>query len=161
MLRKRLASPFVALGLALSAAGLFALASALFLQGDLRDLLVYYFAPVGVPFVCFLADRLQYPGLPLLDVPVVILALLRAAFPIPLISGHSLFLTYALLTTRTWVARITAVAVLAQVVYLKAFAWHDATIVGGAALGVAAAWAYRTVKRRSLALITQQEGVGR
>jgi hypothetical protein len=149
VLRKRLVSPFVVLG----TAGLFALASVVFLQGDLRDLLIYYFAPVGVPFVCFLADRLQYPGLPLLDVPVLILALLRAAFTIPLISGHSLFLTYALLTTRTWVASITAVVVLVQVVYLKVFAWHDVTIVGGATLGLAAAWLYRTAKRPSWAAI--------
>src|SRR5689334_5517957 len=100
-------------------------------EGEWRDLLVYYFAPIGVPFIAFLFDRAQYRDAIRwwIDVPVVGLALLRAAYPIPFVSGHSLFLTYALLTTRSWVARVTALVVLLQVIYLKTFIWRDATLV--------------------------------
>lgn len=57
----------------------------------------------------------------------------------PIVSGHSLFLTYVMLTTRSWVARLTAVLVLIEVIYLKAFVWRDPTLIGGIVVGIFAA----------------------
>lgn len=141
--------PATVLMVALVSAAIFALVSYTSFEGDLRDLLVYYFAPIGVPFIAFLFDRAQrWPDFPwLMDIPLVIVSFMRAIFPIPFISGHALFLSYALLTTRTRVARWTAIVVLIQVAYVKIFVWHDATIVGGIVLGIAAAWVTRVARR--------------
>jgi hypothetical protein len=145
--------PATVLIVALVSAAAFALASYAAFDGDLRDLLVYYFAPIGVPFIAFLFERAErWPDAPwLIDIPLVIVSFARAAFPIPFISGHALFLSYALLTTRTRVARWTAIVVLIQVAYMKIFVWHDATLFGGIALGIGAAWVTRLVRRPSAA----------
>ncbi len=111
-------------------------------EGEWRNLLVYYFAPIGVPFIAYLFDRMERwrDIIWFIDIPVVIFALLRSAYPIPLISGHSLFLMYALLTTRSWVARLTSLLILIQVIYLKTFVWHDSTLIGGIIAGLVAAF---------------------
>jgi len=54
--------------------------------------------------------------------------------PIPFFSGHALFLSYALLTMRSKLAKVTALVVLLEVAYLKIFVWQDATLLGGIAL---------------------------
>ena len=122
----------------LSAALLFAAFAIWRYEGEWRDLLLYYFAPIGVPFVAYLFDRAERwrEVVWFIDIPVVILALLRSAYPIPIISGHSLFLTYAMLTTRSWAARLTAALVLIEVIYLKAFVWRDPTLIGGIFVGL-------------------------
>ncbi len=134
--------PIFVLCVSISASLLFAAFAIWRYQGEWRDLLVFYFAPIGVPFVAFLFDRAQHRREMRwwIDIPVVGLALLRSAYPIPLVSGHSLFLTYALLTSRSWVTRLTAFIVLLQVIYLKMFVWHDATLIGGIIGGVLVAW---------------------
>jgi hypothetical protein len=141
-LRAYIFHPVTVLAVALVSAAIFALVSYAAFDGDLRDLLVYYFAPIGVPFVAFLFDRAErWPDAPwLIDIPLVIVSFARALVPIPFISGHALFLSYAILTTRTRVARWTAIVVLIQVAYMKIFVWHDATLLGGIALGLGAAW---------------------
>jgi len=59
---------------------------------------------------------------------------------VPYVSGHTLFLTYALLSTRTRVAQITAAVVMIQVIYLKYIVWGDwITSTIGIALGLLAA----------------------
>jgi hypothetical protein len=130
--------PIIVLVTALIAALLFALVANATFQGDLRDLLVYYFAPIGVPFIAYLFDRAErwrdirwY-----IDLPLVVIAFARAVLPVPFISGHALFLTYALVTTQTRVARWTAALVLLQVAYFKLAIWHDWTLFGGIALGL-------------------------
>lgn len=139
--------PVTVLTVALTAAILFAVVSYVTFTGDLRDLLVYYFAPITVPFVAYLFDRaerwreIQW----WIDVPIVMVAFLRAMLPIPFISGHALFLTYALLTTQTRVARWTALIVLIQVAAIKIFAWHDPTLLGGIIVGILAAWVNRSL----------------
>lgn len=137
--------PATVLSVALVSAAIFAIVSYTSFEGDLRDLLVYYFAPIGVPFIAFLFERAErWPDASwLMDIPLVIVSFTRAVFPIPFISGHALFLSYALLTTRTRVARWTALAVLIQVALVKIFVWHDPTILGGIVLGILAAWVTR------------------
>src|SRR5690349_11762015 len=114
--------PIFVLFVSLTAAMLFASYAIWRYEGEWRDLLLYYFAPIGVPFVAYLFDRAERwrEVVWFIDIPVVILALLRSAYPIPIVSGHSLFLTYALFTTRSWVARLTAALILIEVIYLKA-----------------------------------------
>lgn len=139
--KKLLFHPLFVLFVSLFAAILFAAFAIWRYDGEWRDLLLYYFAPIGVPFVAYLFDRAERwrDVIWFIDIPVVILALLRSAYPIPIVSGHSLFLTYAVLTTRSQVARLTAVLVLIEVVYLKAFVWGDPTLIGGIIVGMLAA----------------------
>ena len=133
------------------AAAIFALFVTLLFDGDLRWFLLYYFAPIGIPFVALLFDRAEQYDLTsiaawALDLVVLIFALTRAFVRIPFISGHALFLTYCLLTSRSNVARITAVLVLLQVAYLKLFVTHDTALFGGIIAGCLAALLYRWVK---------------
>ncbi len=136
--------PITVLTVSLIAALAFASVIWFLTTGDQRDFLLYYFVPIAVPFVAFLFDRLANRNHLLhcqmwLDAPLLVLAMLRSGIPIPLISGHALFLSYALLTTRTWVARVTAVLVLIEVVYIKIFIWQDGTLLGGLTVGIATA----------------------
>jgi hypothetical protein len=146
--------PVTVLTVALVAALLFAAVSYVSFTGDLRDLLVYYFAPIAVPFIAYLFDRAQRwrEVRWWIDVPVVIVSFLRAILPIPFISGHALFLTYALLTTQTHLARWTAVIVLIQVAAIKIFVWHDPTLLGGIIVGILAAWVNRALSGSRLQL---------
>jgi hypothetical protein len=146
--------PLTVLTVALVAAILFAGGSYVTFTGDLRDLLVYYFAPIAVPFVAYLFDRAQRWREVhwWIDVPVVVVSFLRALLPIPFISGHALFLTYALLTTQTRVARWTAIIVLIQVAAIKIFVWRDPTLLGGITLGILAAWLNRSRQASRLQL---------
>lgn len=66
-------------------------------------------------------------------------SILRARGYVPLVSGHALFLTYAVLRPGSPVTRITAAIVMLEVIYLKFFVWHDfVTPVGGIALALIA-----------------------
>jgi hypothetical protein len=105
-----------------------------------------YVVPIVVPFVAFLFDRaerwrqlskLHY----LIDLIVVGTAMGRVIANVPLVSGHTLFLTYAILTSRSIVVRVTAVLVIVQTIYLKYFLWHDfVTSTVGILLGSLAAF---------------------
>ena len=143
--------PATVLIVSIVAAAIFALFVTLLFDGDLRWFLLYYFAPIGIPFVAFLFDRAEQYELTsiaswMLDLVVLIFALTRAFVRIPFISGHALFLTYCLLTSRSNVARITAVLVLLQVAYLKLFVTHDTALFGGVIAGCLAALLYRWIK---------------
>jgi hypothetical protein len=104
-----------------------------------------YVVPIVVPFLAFLFDRterfrqstfIQY----LADIVVVGMAMGRVLGNIPFVSGHTLFLTYALLTSHSLVVRITAALVMLQTIYLKYFVWHDfVTSTNGIVLGAFAA----------------------
>ncbi len=113
-------------------------------QGPNRRVLLYYFAPIGFPFVAYLFDRAQrwrsfgWTAMAV-EVPTIALAVTRAFVPVPLVSGHALFLTYAMLTVRSHVARWSAALVMAEVYYIKVFIWHDPTLVGGLLVGPASA----------------------
>jgi hypothetical protein len=84
-----------------------------------------------------------------IDLAIVVVALARAAGFIPLVSGHVLFLTYALVTGNSWVVRVPAALVLIHVLYLKIFLWHDLlSLGGGLCLACLAAVACRRVSRK-------------
>jgi hypothetical protein len=143
--------PITVLVVSLLAAAIFALFIILSFDGDLRWFLLYYFTPIGIPFVAFLFDRAEQYSLAsraawAIDLVVLLPALTRAFIPIPLISGHALFLTYCLLTSRSKVARLTAIIVLLQVAYLKLFVTHDTALFGGVIAGCLASLVYRQVK---------------
>ena len=117
----------------------------------------FYDLPIAVPFVLFLRDRWQarasWSGaLRALDLAVIGVALLRPAtialgrapFP-PLVSGHALFLTYALLTTRSRLLRLVSGAVLLQVLYAKVVLWGEPSVYGGMLFGLVAAALWRCV----------------
>ena len=143
--------PVTVLVVSVIAAASFAWFITLLFDGDLRWFLLYYFAPIGIPFVAFLFDRAEQYELTsiaswALDLVVLIFALTRAFIRLPLISGHALFLTYCLLTSRSKIARITAALVLLQVVYLKLLVTHDTALFGGVIAGCLGALLYRWVK---------------
>jgi hypothetical protein len=148
-----LSQPLVVVTASFIAATLFALLIVASFQGDVRAFWLYYYLPIGLPFIAFLLDRASSWHARrwmqrVIDLVVLVLSLARAVAPVPLISGHAFFLVYALLTTRSQVARIMAVAVLLEVAYLKLFVWHDATFFGGAAAGCGAALLYSWLRRK-------------
>jgi hypothetical protein len=115
---------------------------------------LFYVVPIVIPFVAFLFDRaerfrqstiLQF----VVDALVIGTAMGRVVGNVPFVSGHTLFLTYCLLSTRSRVPRIAAAIVLLQVIYLKYIVWHDwITSTSGIVLGVLAAfviWWFRGV----------------
>jgi hypothetical protein len=108
--------------------------------GPGRDYLLYYVLPIGVPFVVFVLDRLEHwprwrIGHKGLDAVVVALSVARAFTPVLPASGHALFLAYAVGTGSCWAVRLTALAVLAEVAYLKLWVWGDPTLWPGVAGG--------------------------
>ena len=149
--RQYLFHPVTVLIVSTAAAAVFALVVTLLFDGEFRWFLLYYFTPIGIPFVAFLFDRAEQNSLDSkiasgVDLVVLIFALIRAFVRIPLVSGHALFLVYCLLTSRSIVARITAILVLVQVIYLKIFVTHDTALFGGVIAGCLAALLYRRVK---------------
>lgn len=117
-----------------------------------------YMVPIAAPFVAFLLDRAQrwlFGGrmpwqayLPLaVDVPVVVLGFARTLYSVPFISGHALFLAYALLTTRSRTAQVLSVLVLAEVIYFKIFVWQDPTLYGGVLVATATALIFHLLNR--------------
>lgn len=100
--------------------------------------------PIVVPFAAFLFDRAarrrQVTAFQLIiDVLVVGTAIWRVIGHVPYVSGHALFLTYALLSTRSRVAQIAAAVVMLQVIYLKYIVWGDwITSTIGIAVGILA-----------------------
>lgn len=115
-------------------------------DGVRRESVLVYSVPMAVPFIAFLADRIlrQSHRSRWLDVPVVLLALSRTIAPVPFISGHALFLTYSLLTTRTWLARISAMLI--YVVWVK-WLLKDISLLGGMALGLVAVIVFHRLAR--------------
>ena len=148
--------PLTVLIVSILAAAVFALFITLLFEGDLRWFLLYYFTPIGIPFVSFLFDRAErYTMVSTLsrvvDLAVLIPALARAFARLPLISGHALFLVYCLFTSKSKVARLTSVLILFQVAYLKLFVTHDTALFGGVIAGCLAALFYRWVNSHSRA----------
>ena len=121
-----------------------------------RDLRMHfiYVLPIIVPFVAFLFDRgaqFRTAGWPewIIDFVVVASSILRAIGVIPLISGHVLFLTYAIARPGSRLTKATALMVMLQVLYLKIFVWHDmVTPFTGIAVGLTAALIVRVLGAR-------------
>jgi len=149
--RQYLFHPVTVILVSIAAASIFALLVTVLFDGEFRWFLLYYFTPIGIPFVAFLFDRAEQNELApvasrAIDLAVLIPALTRAFVRLPFVSGHALFLVYSLLTSRSKVARMTAVLVLLQVAYLKLFVTHDTALFGGVIVGCLAALVYRRLK---------------
>src|SRR5690349_20831049 len=115
--------PWFSLFISLSGAGAFA--CYLLRSPDVRAHLFelsgpfMYVVPIVVPFVAYLLDRGERwsernKRQKLIDSIVVLIAMWRVIGNVPFVSGHTLFLTYSILTSRLLVARLTATAVMAQ-----------------------------------------------
>jgi hypothetical protein len=144
----RLATPLVTFAAALVFAGILALSLRIAWNPGAKSYLEY--VPIGAVFAAFLWDRLlpRWPGSArgvAWDAFVIALALMRVfAPPLPFVSGHTLFVTYAVLTARRWPLRALALLVSAEVVYVKLFAsvgWKS--MLGGLAAASIAALARR------------------
>jgi hypothetical protein len=104
-----------------------------------------YVVLIVVPFVAYLLDRGERwsernKKQKLVDAMVVLIAMWRVIGNVPFVSGHTLFLSYCIITSRSPVARLTALIVMTQTVYLKYFVWHDCvTSTFGIVLGSVAA----------------------
>jgi len=154
-IREKILHPFSVLGISLFAALVFAGWAVARYDGDRQFFMLYYVTPMGIPFVAFLLDRAeQFQDRRavhwLIDLLVVGLSLARALYPLPIISGHALFLMYAILTTRSWPARVTAVLIFLQVMYLKIFSWHDPTLFGGMLFGALFGELFRLLPARNV-----------
>lgn len=120
---------------------------------DLRAHFIYVL-PIIVPFVAFLFDRgaqIRTAGWPewVIDLVVVATSILRALGAVPLISGHALFLTYAIARPGSRLTQVTALMVMLQLLYLKFFVWHDmVTPFTGIAAGLTAALIVRDLGTR-------------
>jgi hypothetical protein len=121
-------NPWLVLAVSLGGAAVFALyalrstttrSHALELSGSFL-----YVVPIVVPFVAFLFDRAaRFRKLNklhfIVDALVVLMAMGRVVGNVPFVSGHTLFLTYATISSRSSVVRVTALLVMAQTVYLS------------------------------------------
>lgn len=146
--REILFHPLFVFGISLSIAGIAALFIIINFYGRTRVFLLYYDIPMVFPFVAYLFDRAagwreQSLARRICDYVAIGGALIRLITLIPPYSGHALFLTYALFTTRTRLARILAAIVLLQVCYIKIFMWQDVTIIGGILIGGIAAFVFQ------------------
>ena len=137
--------PIVVLVLAIGAALVYAAWITWRFRGDNVGNQLIYVVPIVVPFVAFLLDRASRIGfwrvaIFVIDFVVVGTSLMRVIGNVPYVSGHSFFLTYAILGPGSWITRITAALVMVEVIYLKYFVWHDfVTSSTGILLGTAAA----------------------
>lgn len=124
--------------------------------GDLSRHYIYVL-PIIVPFTAFIFDRARhFPDAALIelivDSAVVVTSIMRMLGVVPFVSGHALFLTYAIARPGTRLTKITAALVMLQVIYMKLFLWHDrVSPVAGTILGLLAACIVWRFTRQKLA----------
>lgn len=137
--------PLVVLVFSLSGAFIYAVWASRRFSGAALTSQYVYVVPIVVPFIAFLFDRAAGirelgPSAYLVDALVMGMAMMRVVSTLPFISGHALFLTYAIIRPGSLVTRITATLVMLEVVYLKFFVWNDwITPLTGILLGSVAA----------------------
>jgi hypothetical protein len=115
-----------------------------------------YFVPLMVPCFAFMMERVQHVrdanffqhGV---DFLVFGLAVGRVVGEeVQYVSGHTLLLSYMLVSSRSTVVHVAAILVLGQTLLLKYYLWGDfVTSNVGLVLGCALALIVRTVSRRS------------
>jgi hypothetical protein len=130
-----------------------------FAGGDLSNHFMYV-VPIIVPCVAFIFDRARYvSGVTLIeltiDSAVVVTSFMRMMGVVPLVSGHALFLTYAIARPGSRLTKITAALVMLQVIYLKFLVWHDwVSPITGITLGLLAAFVVRRLAPKTVARLT-------
>src|SRR5258708_3771273 len=114
--------PLIVLGCSLIMPALVAGLLCLVIHDERLTYHLYYTVPVGIPFIAFLFDRSDRcattsPVQRRLDGAVVFLAVLRSVTTHYLFffSGHALFLTYSVLTSRSLIVRISAALIAVEV----------------------------------------------
>ena len=150
--------PIIVLLFSLGAASLYSLYALRSSGADLKSFRVstsfFYVVPIIIPFVAFLFDRAEHLRETsiirvLFDALVIGLAVGRVIAYVPLISGHTIFLTYAIFSSRSRLVIASASLVMLQVIYLKYFVWHDAvSSTSGIILGYVAAYIVNRTQRR-------------
>lgn len=164
MTSRRTFHPVIVLLVSLAGAAAYAAWASSRFGGETLSSQYVYVVPIVVPFVAFLLDRtieIRTAGLFVLtvDALVVFTAMMRVIGNVPYVSGHALFLTYAILRPGSLVTRITAALVMIEVLYLKLLVWHDfVTPVGGIVLALIAAWLVRQLRTRQ-SVASQSEGL--
>jgi len=144
--------PAIVVSISMIAAGLYFLYATLRFSGEKLFNQYYYVVPIVVPFTIFLFDRAarfksRKPVQWLLDAMVVVTAMWRVIGDVPYVSGHALFLTFCLSTIDSLLGRISALAVLIEVIVLKFFIWNDwPTAAAGIVLGTIAAFIEKRYK---------------
>jgi hypothetical protein len=153
-IRSLIFHPFVVLLLSITGALLYAVWATWRFGGPNLQSQYIYVVPIIVPFLSFLLDRSERikrastTGLAI-DFLVVGTSMMRVIGDVPYVSGHTLFLTYAILGPASRVTRITASLVMLEVIYLKYFVWHDLiTSSTGIVLGTIAAVIARRFRRK-------------
>ena len=110
-----------------------------------------YFVPLMVPCFAFMIERVQHVrkanffqhGV---DFLVFALAVGRVVGEeVQYVSGHTLLLSYMLVSSRSMIVRIAAILVLVQTLILKYYVWGDFVtsnvgIVSGCALALSVKW---------------------
>ena len=105
-----------------------------------------YFVPLMVPCFAFMLERVEHVrkanffqhGV---DFLVFGLAVGRVTGDVRYVSGHTLLLSYMLLSSRSNIVRIASILVLVQTLYLKYYVWGDfVTSNVGLVLGCALAF---------------------
>lgn len=128
--RRLIFQPFPVLFFSVSGALLYAACATWRFSGATLSNQYLYVVPIVVPFTAFMLDRAEQGRRTsviavAVDGVVVITAMMRVFGDVPYVSGHALFLTYAVLRPGSLVTRITAALVMVEVIYLKFFVWHD------------------------------------
>ena len=154
--------PAVILLTSLAGAAAYAVWASSRFSGETLSSQYIYVVPIIVPFIAFLLDRaaeIRTVGFRVLviDASVIIISILRARGYVPFVSGHVLFLTYAIVRRGSFVTRVTAALVMVETLYLKLFVWHDlVSPAGGLILAlIAAALTQRLTNMRILELQTE------
>lgn len=152
--RRLIFHPFVVLLISIGGALIYAVWITWRFGGRNLENQYVYVVPIVVPFVSFLLDRveqiqrLSIAGLAV-DFLLVGTSLMRVIGNVPFVSGHTLFLAYAIIGPASRVTRITAALVMVEVIYLKYFVWHDPiTSTNGIMLGTLAALIAHRFARR-------------
>jgi hypothetical protein len=113
-----------------------------------------YFVPLMVPCFAFMIERIQHARQANIfqhgvDFLVFGLAVGRVVGEVPYVSGHTLLLSYMLVSSKSKIVRIAAILVLGQTLFLKYYLWGDfVTSNVGIVLGCALALIVRWVSSR-------------
>ena len=112
-----------------------------------------YFVPLMVPCFAFMIERVEHARSANFvqhgaDFLVFGLAVGRVVGDVPYVSGHTLLLSYMLVSSSSWIVRIASILVLVQTLILKYYVWGDfVTSNVGLLLGCALALMVRWVRR--------------
>jgi hypothetical protein len=110
-----------------------------------------YFVPLMIPCFAFMLERIQHVrGATFFQIGVDFLVFGLAVGrvvgdKVQYVSGHTLLLSYMLVSSRSDIVRVSAILVLVQTLFLKYYLWHDfVTSNVGLVLGCALALIVRS-----------------